>query len=160
MAFPADETGRSSMRVDPRTQLIWTVRGILHPGGHVAITAEPLVDPAVDPVRRAAVIAAINCFEGHRWPWADDRGLLAHTRQQLTSEPPQVVVTWSQVWELIRPGITPERVAGLAKAWAYHHDAKTTLGLDQALHEAMCAFYRPAPAAVAVQLDLFDHLTP
>lgn len=145
------------MRIDDRTRLIWRVRGTLGPEGHLVLV-DRNVDPAGDAAVRAELVATINGqLVAARHPWADDRGLLDWAPGQLCDEPPAtVVVTWRQVWDLIEPGITDERIAELHAAWAEGAAARVVHGphTDMRLHLAQCAFYRPAPRVV--QLDLLD----
>jgi hypothetical protein len=150
------------VKIDARTQLIWRVRGTLGPEGMLELTAAN-TNPADDPNLRHRLVHAINGV-GRNYErtgssiWADDRGLLKHGTGQLCHEIPADVVPWTQVWELIAPGITDERVAELRAAW---HDGKAYRALhgqhfDDRLHMACCAFFAPVPKDELVQLDIFD----
>jgi hypothetical protein len=84
--------------------------------------------------------------------------LLKHGTGQLCHEIPANVVPWTQVWELIAPGITDERVTELRAAW---HEGKAYRALhgqhfDDRLHMACCAFFAPVPKDELVQLDIVD----
>ncbi len=147
------------MRVDARIQLIWRVRGQLGPAGHLLL-ANSLRNPAADEQLRGALIEVCDRRDvGARHATADERGLLAHGRGQLVDEPPADVVTWQQVWDLVSPGITPQRVTELNAAWRDGAEDRALYGahLDMRLHLAECALYQPPPAPPAPrQLDLLD----
>lgn len=145
------------MTVDARIRLIWRVRGQLGHAGHLILANNP-GNPAQHTGLRAELIAALNAAAvAVRHLQADDRGLLTHGRWQRTHEPPEDVVTWQQVWDLVSPGITPERVAELNAAWAERDVQVAYYGQDMRLHLAQCAFYDSPPATPAPeQLDLLD----
>jgi len=141
-----------AVKIDARVRLIWRVRGTLGPEGHLLLT-NAARNPAQDAELRRRLIDTIAyppAADGKAW--ADDRGLLAHAPGQLVDEPYADVVSWQQVWGLISPGITAERVDELNAAWTDRD--MDGAGCDMRLHLATCAFYDPPPAPQ--QLDLLE----
>lgn len=131
------------------------VRGILRPEGLLAL-GEANRNPAEDPGLRAQLVTIARGL--YQPDWASDAGLHYDADGHLVRNY-LGLITWQQVWDIVSPGITAERVAKLRQVWDANADARRRHGphLDMESHLAACALLRgPEPKPVPVQLGLFD----
>ncbi|MEU7822965.1 hypothetical protein [Catellatospora sp. NPDC049133] len=118
-------------------------------------------NPATDPGLRAQLIAVTNA-SGFTWAFADDEGI--HHQVRGDALHPQMersgLITWQQLWDRIGPGITQQRTAELEAAFRDGVEFRARSGphLDQRLHDAESAFYRPAPEPMPPQPPDLDRL--
>lgn len=115
-------------------------------------------NPAEDPELRAKLIASCNA-RNFSWAHADEQGI----HHQVTGDSLHPVVrsgliTWQQLWDVIGPSITQERVDELHAAIRDGAAKRARCGphTDMRLYFAIGAFFRSRPDPV--QLDLFDAL--
>jgi hypothetical protein len=125
------------------------VRGSLGAEGMLALVSTAR-NPRDVPELRARLIEIVNHPDRS---WATDDGLRYDEYPHPVRTYPGLV-TWSQVWDMVRPGITQERVDELRAAFAAVDEQQRWN--DLRLHFAVCALLSPPPAPV--QLDLFAEL--